>query len=87
MEIKTKRIILQAAKNLSKLLLFMLLFLSYSIMCFWLSKELSDDLYFGFAGIFFPAIIAAVWDMSKSQVESQIYDEERTIKAMEREYN
>jgi hypothetical protein len=31
-------------------------------------------------------LLFSVWDMSRSQVESQIYNEEQTIEALKREY-
>jgi chromate transport protein ChrA len=83
---QTKRIFLQTLKNLTKLFAFVSACFAYMIGCLWLSMEFSGDVYFGMAAFFIPMIIASVWDMSRSQVESQIYDEERTINALKREY-
>ena len=86
MDYLTKRILIQTLKNLSKLFAFVGICFIYMIGCLWLSKEFSDDIYFGMAAFFIPLIVASVWDMSRSQVQSQIYDEERTIDALKREY-
>ena len=86
MDQRTKRICIQTLKNLIKLFSFIAACLIYMITCLWISRELSGDLFFGIAAFCIPAIIASVWDMSRNQVESQIYDEERTINALKREY-
>ena len=86
MDIKTKRIVIQSLKNLSRLIVFSSAVITYSLICLWASHTYTGDIYFGLVALFFPMLLFAVWDMSRSQVESQIYDEERTIEALKREY-
>ena len=86
LEQKTKRIINKTLINLSKLFAFVgaIGILMWSSL--WLSYELSGDFFFGIAGMFIPLIIFSVWDMSKNQVEAEIYKEEGTISALSRKY-
>jgi hypothetical protein len=54
--------------------------------CLWLSMQASGDIYFGLAAFLVPLIVFAVWDQSKSQVESELYKEEDTLSALSRKY-
>ena len=86
MDIKTKRIVIQSLKNLSKLVAFSMAVVAYSLLCLGISHAYTGEIWLGLAALFLPMLLFAVWDMSRSQVESQIYDEERTIEALKREY-
>lgn len=86
MDQKTKRIINQTLKNLGKLFLFAGSLLLYGFFCLWVSKEFTGDLGFGLAAMFVPLIVTAVWDQSKQQVESQIYNEERLIDTLSKNH-
>ena len=86
MDIKTKRILMQSLKNLGRLIAFASVVIAYSLTCLWASHTFTGDIYFGLVALFLPMLLFAVWDMSRSQVESQIYNEEQTIEALKREY-
>jgi len=86
LEQKTKRIVVQTLKNLGKLFGFVGVIMLYMFTCLWISHEYFGDILFGIAAFFVPVMFYAVWDQSKNQVESQIYNEERTIDALKREY-
>lgn len=86
MDNKTKRIVKQTLKNLAKLVVFSIAIISYILICMSLSYYYSGDIYFGLAAFFLPMIIFAIWDMSKSQVETQIYQEDLTMQALSRKY-
>ena len=75
MDIKTKRILMQSLKNLGRLIAFASVVIAYSLTCLWASHTFTGDM-----------LLFSVWDMSRSQVESQIYNEEQTIEALKREY-
>ena len=84
MDIKTKRIVIQSLKNLSKLVSFSIAVIAYTLLCFWISHILSGDIYFGLAALVFPMLLFSVWDISRSQVESQIYNEEQLLDMLSR---
>ena len=86
MDQKTKRIIIQFAKNFAKLVSFSVAVIGFFVACLYLSYELTGDYIYGLAMSFLPMLGYSVWDMSKQQVESQIYNEESLIETIKREF-
>jgi hypothetical protein len=86
LDLKTKRTIVLAVKNTVKTLLVAAVLFSYMAGCLFLSWRLTNDLYFGFAGILFPFVLYTIWDYSKSQVERELEDEERMIRTLSKKH-
>lgn len=86
MDQRTNRIIKKTLVNLCKLFAFVGGIFTFMLACLWLSMQASGDIYFGLAAFFVPLIVFAVWDQSKSQVESELYKEEGTIATLSRKY-
>ena len=79
MNTKIKRTLTLAAKNLSKLALFIVAALVYMYGSLMASFTLTGNPYFGFAAIFLPLMVYAVWDHSKSQIEIEMRKEQDLI--------
>lgn len=79
MNTKIRRIVSLAVKNLSKLALFILAALVYMYGSLMASFALTGNPYFGFAAIFLPLLVYAVWDHSKTQIEIEMRKEQDLI--------
>lgn len=86
MDQKTKRVIIQFSKNLAKLVSFSVTVIVFFITCLYLSYQVTGDYLYGLAISFLPLLGYSVWDMSKQQVETQIYKEENLIETIKREF-
>ena len=86
MDQRIKRILKKTIVNLFKLSAFVSGIFIFMLACIWLSLQATGDILFGIAAFFVPIIISSVWDLSKNQIEAELYKEERTIDALKREY-
>ena len=86
MDARTKRIALLTIKNLCKTMCYSIIGGLYFAFCLWLSYYYTRDTWFGLIGLFIPMIIYTVWDYSKGQIEDEMENEERTMKALSRKY-
>ena len=86
MDIKTKRILTRAFINLFKLISFVLTVFVYALLCIVASIEYTASPLFGLMALFFPIVCYAVWDISRSQIETEIHKEERLVETIKRGY-
>ena len=86
MDQRINRILKKTIVNLFKLFAFVGGIFTFMLICIWLSLQATGDVLFGIAAFFVPIIIFSVWDLSKNQIEAEIYKEEGTISALSRKY-